>query len=117
MDDVIQSLLAEILARFPEAAPAIERQPADLPTSRLEAFAAYTTRILGSDDPARAKPYLQFMAQRHRTGTPKEREVIDVYYAEALFWQASRTAIEQGWPLVPDNLKALYVRFHGKPPG
>jgi hypothetical protein len=109
-------MLEEIVALFPETAEAIESQPEDLPTSRLEAFAAYTTKFLGDPDCSQAKKYLQYMSQRHRVGSPKERELIDVYYVEVLFWQAPKSTVEQGWPLVPENLKSLYVGFHGKPP-
>jgi protoheme ferro-lyase len=82
----------------------------------MEAFAGYTTQELGLDDPSKAVAHLNYMSNKLRTATPLEYEFIDVYYVECLFWQASSRAIKQGWKLVPENLKSLYLAFHGKPP-
>ena len=42
-----------------------------------------------------------------------EFEFIDVDYVEHLFWKASKSTKEIGWPLVPPKLQELYVKFHG----
>ena len=30
--------------------------------------------------------------------------------------KGTKEGIERGWPLVPENLRKLYLDFHGKPP-
>jgi hypothetical protein len=112
----IGDFLEDICKTFPEVRPALAKHDPHMTTERMEAFAACTTKALGEADPARGVAYLTYMSEKLRTATAKQREFIDVYYAEHLFWQASPVAIKQGWKLVPENLKRLYLAFHGRPP-
>ncbi|WP_377110613.1 hypothetical protein [Pseudoalteromonas sp. R86517] len=56
------------------------------------------------------------MAEKLANAEAKVIEYIDVYYVETLFLGASSHTIAVGWPLVPANLKKLYINFHGKAP-
>ena len=85
-------------------------------TQRMEEFAALTTQELGKDDPSRGVAHLDYMSTKLRTATAKEREYIDTCYVEVLFFQSPDKTITRGWRLVPDNLKQLFVAFHGGPP-
>lgn len=82
----------------------------------MEAFATATTKELGGIDPSRGVAYLTYMSEKLRAASPETRKFIDTYYVEHLFWQASAIAIKQGWKRIPENLKSLYLAFHGKPP-
>lgn len=116
MNTELEQLLNDICEQFPVAAKPIAEVPADLPTSKLEAFAACTTRGFGNGDPSKSAAHLAFVSRRFATGNERIRELIDVYYVEVLFWQAPSRAVREGWPLVPENLKRLFVAFHGKAP-
>lgn len=112
----IQYFLEDICKTFPEVRPLMERLEPYMTTEHMEAFATATTKELGQIDPARGVAYLTYMSEKLRVATTERRKFIDVYYVENLFWQASPVAIKQGWKFVPENLKSLYLAFHGKPP-
>ena len=114
--DSTKNLLEDICKTFPEVRPLIERLDPHMTTEHMEAFATATTKELGQINPARGVAYLTYMSEKLRIATVERRKFIDVYYVEHLFWQASPVAIKQGWKLVPENLKSLYLAFYGKPP-
>ena len=117
-DPIIERFLEDICAAFPEIRPLMDQHEDFMTTSRMEAFATATTLAFSRNgDPDKGKAYLEFMSRRPSCAHPEERKYIDTYYCEHLFWQASEKAIKSGWPLVPENLKALYLSFHGRPPG
>ena len=116
IDPDIQALLDDFGRRFPAILERWRGVDDVMTTSRMEAFAALTTVDLGKDDPRDGAAQLAYMSARLRSASAKEREYIDAYYVEALFFEASDRAIERGWPLVPANLKQLYIAFHGGPP-
>lgn len=112
----VENFLARICELFPEVRSRIEQRAPDMPTSRMEEFANCTTQALGQEDVSRAVEYMEYMSNELHNATEKEREYIDVYFVECLFWQAPKATIKRGWPLVPKNLKELYVAFHGAAP-
>ena len=85
-------------------------------TSRMEEFANATTEAFAKGEIERAEAYLSFMSKRAEECTPIEFEYIDVYYVENLFWPHGTSAARVGWRHVPDNLKKLFVDFHGRSP-
>lgn len=115
-DPVVQAFLNDICRTFPEIRPWMEQHDDEMPTSKMEAFANATTEAFAQKDIPRALAYLSFMSRRLNPGNSKEFEYIDVYYVENLFWPRETDAARTGWPYVPENLKALYLGFHGRPP-
>ena len=110
--------LEEICVAFPEIRPLMDKHEDYMTTSKMEAFSTATTLAFSRNgDPKKGVAYLNFMSERLKHASPVELEYIDVYYVETLFWESSDKAIAQGWPLVPGNLKDLYLKFHRWPPG
>jgi hypothetical protein len=115
-DPVIEQFLSDICMAFPEIRSKMEVHENDMTASRMEEFANATTAAFSQGDVARGMSYLSFMSERLSVENLKEYEFIDVCYVENLFWPQHTDAAKIGWPLVPDNLKTLYLRFHGKSP-
>lgn len=113
---IIARFISDICTAFPEVRPRINAIPQSMPVARVEEFARETTRAFETGDLARGRAYLAFMAQRLNKANPVEYEYIDVYYVENLFWPHGSEAARLGWPWVPENLKALFLEFHRKPP-
>lgn len=113
----IETLLEDICRSFPEIRPLMDEFEEFATSDRMEAFAKATTQAFSRNGiPKSGEGYLNFMSNRLRSCSSEERNFIDVYYAEVLFWSASDETIRLGWPLVPQNIKDLYLQFHGKPP-
>ena len=116
-DEQCENMMEAIRLTFPEVRSTMDaRWDAFMHSHRLEDFAALTTRELGKPDPSRGVAYLKFMSSKLRTATVAQRKLIDVSFAEVLFFEAPRKTIVQGWPLVPENIKQLYLAMWGKPP-
>ena len=116
-DQSNETLLEAICLAFPEVRSAMDaRWEAYMHSNRLEVFADLTTRELGKSDPSRGIAYLKFMSSKLRTAASTQRKFIDVSFAEVLFYNAPRKSVQQGWPLVPANLKQLYIAMWGKSP-
>lgn len=112
----IVDFLAEIILKFPETKIIFDKHDEDMLTAKFEAFAELTTRKISEGKLACAKKYLDYVSAKLKQADAIEREYIDVYYTENLFWDASENTIKTGWKLVPQNLQKLYVDFHGKTP-
>ena len=115
-DPIVERFLGDICAAFPEMRSRMERHEDFMSTARMQEFAEATTEAFGAGDTRRALDYLGFMSARLSEDNSKEFEYIDVYYVENLFWPRGTEAARVGWPLVPENLKSLYLNFHGRPP-
>jgi hypothetical protein len=112
-DDVVQNFFNEICCIFPEIKPLMDEQDECMTTSKMEAFADATCAAFANGNIELAKKYLSYVDKKLIDSHPKEFEFIDVYYVEHLFWKASKSTKEIGWPLVPPKLQELYVKFHG----
>ena len=112
----IRRFVKEIRTKFPNVGPLMEKHESWALTFLMEEFANLTTILLNQGDLEEALEQLQYMSEKLGTATKAEFEYIDVYYTEHLFWKGTKEGIELGWPLVPDNLKKLYLDFHSKPP-
>jgi len=118
IDKAVSNLLEDICVAFPEVRPLMDKHEDFMTTARMESFADATTLAFSRDgDPKKAAAYLNFMSQRLKNASPPEIELIDVSYAEPLFHGASAKAIAIGWPLVPQNIKDLYLKMWAHPPG
>ncbi|MFC3816254.1 hypothetical protein [Lysobacter sp. GCM10012299] len=114
--EIINTFLAEILTAFPEVRARMECHDDYMTTSRMEEFARATTDAFSEGNTERAVEYLAFMSKRLANCSPVELEYMDVYYVESLFWPHGTDAARVGWQHVPENLKELFVEFHGRPP-
>ncbi|WP_105167456.1 DUF7674 family protein [Pseudoalteromonas sp. T1lg23B] len=112
----VTRFIEEIKTRFPEVTALMKKHESWAFTSLMEEFANLTTTKLNTGNLEDAQRYLLYMSEKLKVATPTEHEYIDVYYVEHLFWQGTQQGIANGWPLLPENLKALYLDFHGKPP-
>lgn len=108
--------IEEIKKRFPNVTPLMAKHEPTAYTFQMEEFANLTTCAFNNGDIAEAKEHLLFMSEKFNTANRVEREYIDTYYVEHLFWQATDSGIRTGWPLMPENLAQLYIAFHGKSP-
>ncbi|WP_039987676.1 DUF7674 family protein [Paraglaciecola mesophila] len=112
----IRRFLKEIRTKFPDVVTLMEKHESWALTFLMEELANLTTILFNQGNLEEALEQLQYMSEKLDTATKAEFEYIDVYYTEHLFWKGTKEGIERGWPLVPDNLKKLYLDFHGKPP-
>ena len=112
----IRRFLKEIRTKFPDVVPLMEKHEKWALTFLMEEFANLTTILFNQGNLEEALEQLQYMSEKLDTATKAEFEYIDVYYTEHLFWKGTKEGIERGWPLVPGNLKKLYLGFHGKAP-
>ncbi|KJY93542.1 hypothetical protein TW73_19325 [Pseudoalteromonas piscicida] len=112
----IKGLLDQIRCLFPELGPLMDKHEPWATTYQMEAFADLTTLAFNHKKQECSKAYLGFISNQLVDASPAIREFIDVYYVEHLFWCATQQGIDFGWPLIPTNLKALYLDFHGSEP-
>jgi hypothetical protein len=116
IDPIVEKFLTDICTAFPEIRSRMDRHDDYMTTSKMQEFAEATTEAFASGDTKAAVAYLTFMSKRLNVDNDREYEFIDVYYVENLFWPPGTEAARIGWPLVPENLKRLYLEFHRKPP-
>lgn len=116
IDKTISAFLEDICVAFPEMRPLMNQHEDYMLTSKMEEFSNATTRAFEEGNREKGLAYLIFMSKRLEKAIPKKSEYINVYYVEGLFCGASRRAISDGWPLVPENLEKRFLEFHGMPP-
>ena len=112
----IRRFIKDIQTRFPDTVPLMEKHESWALTFRMEEFANLTTFAFNEHRLSEAEKHLSYMSQKLDSATLAELEYIDTYYVEHLFWKATADGIKSGWPLIPNNLKKLYIDFHGKEP-
>ena len=118
IDKTVLKLLEDICTAFPEIRPLMDKHEDFMTSAKMEAFADATTLAFSRNgDPKKGAAYLNFISQRLKNANPKEFEYIDVCYTEALFHGSTEAAINIGWPLVPQNIKDLYLKLWEFPPG
>lgn len=115
-DQAIQRLLDDICRAFPEIRARMARHQDFMTSAKLEEFAQATTEAFAEGELRRGMAYADFVSQRLNPAHLAEYEYLDTYYVEHLFWPEDLAAAHAGWPLLPDNLKALYLGFHGVAP-
>lgn len=63
------------------------------------------------------KGLVEAMSSHREIGDNIVKNCIDVAFVENLFWDVSdRNTIKRFWQILPENLKALYIGFHGRLP-
>ena len=126
MDDMslVDEFLSEIKETFPEVAVFIDKSRREtgfteedkMFTCDMEAFSQATTNEIRKLNIETAASHLNYMSKNLKNAEPVIREYIDIYYVELLLWDIDDKSIfRQGWELMPQNLKELYVAMWGKP--
>lgn len=59
---------------------------------------------------------LNFFSAQYRDGSAETKRSIDVSFVENLFWQVPAERVVPYWNIMPSNLQALYINFHGHNP-
>ncbi|WP_428818610.1 DUF7674 family protein [Microbulbifer sp. MCCC 1A16149] len=59
---------------------------------------------------------LKTISKEYDRGESGVMKAIDVAFVENLFWQVQCDDAQPYWDVMPDNLKELYVGFHGQEP-
>lgn len=115
------NLREDLRARFPGDAAQIDARLAELGyeagacTAWFEQFSQRTTDAMRARDEPAVRAHLSFMSRRLATADAAVREYIDVYYVEPLMWNLDSKSKKWAWPLIPGNLKGLYVALWGEP--
>jgi len=85
--------------------------------SWFEALANALNSEMNKNIPAdNYKELLEFISAVFNSGCEEIKKAIDVAFVENLFWAVYENKSESYWTLLPENLKKLYVDFHGKTP-
>ena len=117
-DRVVES----IRAAWPEEAALID---ADLlacgfenaPHIWIERFSQFTTNAIGRGEFSTASRQLDLLSQLLAAGDEETARCIDVAYVESLMWDVKDPKMmREGWKLIPENLRALYVQMWGERP-
>ena len=82
--------------RFPNVTALMAKHEPTAYTFQMEEFANLTTCAFNNGDIEEAREHLLFMSEKFNTANRVEREYIDTYYVEHLFWQATDSAIRTG---------------------
>lgn len=115
----VKKLLLNIMKSFPDVAEHMmliakrHRSIANCTTEMIGEFARLTTQTMRDDNQAVAQSHLRLMSELLKTADEKTREYIDVYYAEELLFGMTPAQKKRAWPLLPANLKQLYVAMWG----
>ena len=56
------------------------------------------------------------ISEAYNKGQSEVEKAIDVAFAENLYWQVSAGDAKPFWEIMPNNLKELYIGFHGRTP-
>lgn len=112
----IKRLIKEIQLLFPEVVPLMAEHENCATSFRMEAFANLTTYAFNNGELEAAAAHLDYINNKLTNASPPLCNFIDAYYVEHLFWRATQRGIDLGWPLLPTNLKQLYLDFHGNIP-
>jgi len=121
---LIEEFLSEIKETFPEVAVFIDNSRREtgfteedkMFTCDMEAFSQATTNEIGKLNIETAASHLNYMSKKLKNAEPIIHEYIDIYYVELLMWDIDDKKIfRQGWELIPQNLKELYIAMWGKP--
>lgn len=117
----VERLRAVLSYRFAAEARDIDAQmlddfyDGDAHESWLERFCDKTNAAIARRDEAMVLAHLSFMETQLDDCDEACRQAIDVGYAENLMWNVDSEAKRWVWPLVPKNLKQLYVDMWGEP--
>lgn len=87
------------------------------PYSWFESLARAINSDMVKKEPAeRHAKLFQAVSREFCVGQETVRNAIDVAFVENLFWQVPADCAKKYWATLPENLKELYVGFHGRTP-
>lgn len=115
-------IVEALRAAFPEQASqideALDREGfEDAPHTWIERFSRSTTAAIKRGESSTAAAHLGLVSRLLATADEPTLRCIDVAYVESLMCDIKDEAIQrQGWKLVPQNLRRLYVAMWGPKP-
>ncbi|WP_148040970.1 DUF7674 family protein [Montanilutibacter psychrotolerans] len=112
-----------VRARFPNEAEATDiwvrergyESPYENPYACLESFADRTTEAIFAKDSASVSAHTAFIADWYLRGPEAIRQLVDVYYAEPLMWNASNEQKRWAWDFIAAPVRSLYEDMWGAP--
>jgi hypothetical protein len=83
----------------------------------VEQFSQLTTDAIRTGDYEKSKAHLILLSGVLSRGDDAIKRCIDVAYVEPLMWDIKDDKVKrEGWKLIPENLRFLYVRMWGQRP-
>ena len=113
----LDTFLTNLHAEFPELVDPVARAVTaeffapDAFCIRVEGLAELSNRLMEDGQRDTLRRLFQFMDASRLNGTPEVRDLIDVEYVEGLFSNTPVHGRVLGWELLPDSLRAVYVRY------
>jgi hypothetical protein len=113
-------IVEALRAAFPEQAAqidgALDRDGyEDAPHTWVERFSQFTTDAIKRGESSTAIAHLSLVSRLLAAGDEPTRRCIDVAYVESLMWDIKDERLKrEGWKLVPENLRKLYVAMWGE---
>ncbi len=119
------TLVKDVQTKFPELAASANQEHIykfndedfDLDSLWFESFANSVNRAMSSANGLETcKLVFNYFSEVYEKEDPEIRNCIDVSFVENLFWNVSSENSEIYWQYLPENLKHLYLGFHGRVP-
>ncbi len=105
--------LAEVKSAFPELAPEINAQHGQL-HFEVSALRQYVERKIADGDREVVARIFSVAEKFYFNGDAKLKNAIDVSFVEEMNFTSSKKCDRRwAWDSFPDELKQLYVAFHG----
>jgi hypothetical protein len=83
----------------------------------VEHFSQLTTNAIRARDYEKSKARLILLSGVLSRGDSATKRCIDVAYVESLMWDIKDDKVKrEGWKLIPENLRLLYVGMWGQRP-
>jgi len=81
----------------------------------IERFSQFTTNAIGRGEFTTASRQLELLSRLASEGDEATVQCIDVAYVESLMWDVKDQRMKrEGWKLVPNNLRTLYIDMWGE---
>jgi hypothetical protein len=115
-------IVEALRAAFPEEAAQIDEALdrdcyEDAPHTWVERFSQFTTDAIKRGESSAATAHLKLLSRLLAMGDEPTLCCIDVAYVESLMWDIEDEKVKaEGWKLVPENLRKLYVEMWGQRP-
>jgi len=119
--DSLAGLRQAIAKRFASAAAAADERLLKMgfgPNAHiiwLEEFCRCTTNAIAAGEEEIVRAHLAFMSSQLSRGDEATRSAIGVAYVEPLLHELKSERKRWAWPLMPTNVKRLYVDMWGAP--
>lgn len=119
------TLVKDVQTKFPELAASANQEHIykfkdedfDLDSLWFESFANSVNRAMSSENGLETcRLVFNYFSEVYEKEDSEIRNCIDVSFVENLFWNVSSENSEICWQYLPENLKHLYLGFHGRAP-